>query len=160
MRYKMLEITTRHAPDKNMGSLSVVEANRDIPFEIKRIYYISGTKKDIQRGFHGHKALKQLLVCMHGKIRIDMDDGLNRESVVLDDPSKGLLMEPGIWRVMEWLEDDSLLLSSDETLDSGSLLADEETLDSGGSDTDSIADDTEGIEITTSMAEEEDESDD
>ena len=109
MQYKMIDIKTNYAKDEAMGSLSVLESSKDIPFDIKRLYYIQGTKAGVRRGHHAHKALWQLLICPCGSIRVDMDDGENKEYVILDAPSKGLLMAPGVWHTMDWLADNALL---------------------------------------------------
>ena len=109
MQYKTIEINTKYEQTSEKGGLSFFEGNRDISFEIKRIYYIHGVSAGETRGFHAHKALKQLLFCVYGKIRINLDDGSIKESVVLDDPSVGLVLEPGLWRSMDWLIDNSVL---------------------------------------------------
>ena len=62
MKYQEIEIRT--ITDEIEGSLSFFEVERDIPFKIKRIYYIHGVKKDIIRGGHAHKALKQFIICI------------------------------------------------------------------------------------------------
>ena len=91
------------------GELSFFEASRDVPFEIKRIYYIHGVPYGAQRGGHAHIALKQILFCPYGSIEIILDDGHKRESVLLDDPSKGLVIGPGLWREMVWRQENSVL---------------------------------------------------
>lgn len=110
MQYKMIDIKTNFAQDEQLGSLSVFESGKAFPFDIRRVYYIQGTKAGVRRGHHAHKALWQLLICPTGAIRVDMDDGENKAHVILDSPAKGLLMAPGIWHTMDWLKDDSLLL--------------------------------------------------
>lgn len=110
MQYKLTTISTHPEKNASKGGLSVFEANRDIPFDIKRIYYIHGVSSGERRGFHAHKALRQLLFCPCGSIMINLDDGHTVESVLLDDPSKGLVLEPGLWRTMDWLKDDSVLV--------------------------------------------------
>lgn len=92
------------------GSLVVIEANRHIPFEVKRVYYIFGTQPGVSRGFHAHKNLQQLAVCVTGKCRMLLDDGLNKESVWLDSPTKGLLIGNNVWREMHEFSDDCVLL--------------------------------------------------
>ena len=109
MNYELIHIHTRQSDMPEEGSLSFAEGEHDIPFDIKRIYYIYGVGEGIQRGRHAHKLNKQLLFCPYGKIEIIIDDGESRESVVLDDPSKGLVLYPGLWREMLWLEKDSIL---------------------------------------------------
>jgi len=57
------------------GSLVALEANKTVPFDIKRVYYIFGTKPGVARGFHAHKALKQVAVCVTGSCRMLLDNG-------------------------------------------------------------------------------------
>ena len=92
------------------GALVAVEANKDIPFDVKRIYYIYNNKADLRRGFHSHKKLKQLLICVSGSCKIHLDDGITTEEVLLDDPSKGLVIESNIWREMYNFSKDAVLL--------------------------------------------------
>lgn len=94
---------------ENAGQLSFFEATHDIPFEIKRVYYISYVPKGAERGGHAHKKLKQLLFCPYGAVKMILDDGKTREEIVLDDASKGLVIDKPIWREMLWLKDDSVL---------------------------------------------------
>ncbi|WP_274449892.1 sugar 3,4-ketoisomerase [Aeromonas caviae] len=92
------------------GSLVAIEANKHIPFEVKRVYYIFGTQPSVSRGFHAHKNLQQLAVCVAGKCRMLLDDGINKESVWLDSPTKGLLIGNNVWREMHEFSDDCVLL--------------------------------------------------
>ena len=107
MNYKIISIPT--VPTQGMGSLSFFEAEETMDFPIRRIYYIHGVEKDVQRGAHAHRALKQLLFCPYGRILIKLDDGRERREVLLDDPAIGLVLYPGLWRDMLWLQDDSVL---------------------------------------------------
>lgn len=91
------------------GKLSFFEGSKDIPFDIKRIYYIHGVPNRSERGGHAHKKLKQILFCPYGEIEIILDNGKERASVMLDDPSKGLLVEHSLWREMVWHIDNSVL---------------------------------------------------
>lgn len=92
------------------GSLISLETNKQIPFDIKRVYYIYGTENDVARGFHAHKQLQQVAVCVAGKCRMILDDGKNREEMWLDSPAKGLLIEDMVWREMHDFSDDCVLL--------------------------------------------------
>ena len=74
------------------GSLSVVEGGRDIPFEIKRVYYIYNTMPGVSRGCHAHKSLKQVLICMKGSCINLLDDGRERQEVRMEIPGKGLFI--------------------------------------------------------------------
>jgi len=91
------------------GQLSFFEGSHDVPFDIKRIYYISKVPEGIRRGFHAHKKLKQLLFCPYGKINLILDNGINREEILLDNPSIGVLIEKPMWREMLWIQKDSVL---------------------------------------------------
>ena len=106
-KYKIIDIKT--IDSGYAGKLSFFEGSRDIPFEIKRIYYIHGVPEGSRRGGHAHIALWQILFCPYGSIDIILDDGHKRESVLLDDPSKGLVIGPGLWREMIWLKENSVL---------------------------------------------------
>ena len=92
------------------GSLISLEANKQIPFQIKRVYYIYGTRMDVARGFHAHKQLQQVAVCVSGKCRMILDDGTKREELWLESPSKGLLIGDLVWREMHDFSEDCVLL--------------------------------------------------
>ena len=79
------------------GSLVAVEGGLDIPFEIKRVFYIWGTNKETIRGKHSHKNTQQLVVCVSGSCEFTLDNSKNREGIHLNDPSKGLLIKVGTW---------------------------------------------------------------
>lgn len=82
------------------GYLSVIEGGLDIPFEIKRIYYLY-LVPEAARGAHAHKQLQQLMVATSGSVHVTLDDGQNKKTFVLDKPWKGLLVVPGLWRTLE-----------------------------------------------------------
>lgn len=92
------------------GSLVALETYKVIPFEVKRVYYIFGTRPDVSRGFHAHRALKQVAVCVSGKCRMVLDDGSRREELWLDSPAKGLLIGDLVWREMHDFSPDCVLL--------------------------------------------------
>ena len=87
-----------------------LEAEKSVPFEIKRVYYIYGTQQGVARGFHAHRNLKQVAVCVSGKCRMILDDGKVREEAWLDSPTKGLLINDLVWREMHDFSDDCVLL--------------------------------------------------
>ena len=111
--FRVINIKTIGTEDS--GQLSFVESLKDIPFDFKRLYYITKVGEGIRRGFHAHKQLKQLIYCPFGKINLSFTDGITKEEILLDDPSIGVLLEKPIWREMVWLEKDSVLcvLASD-----------------------------------------------
>ena len=84
----------------NRGYLSVIEGGMDIPFEIKRIYYLYMVP-EAARGAHAHKQLQQLLVATSGSVDITLDDGREKKTFHLDRPWKGLLVVPGLWRDLD-----------------------------------------------------------
>lgn len=92
------------------GSLVSLEQNKNIPFEIKRIYYIFGTKDGVSRGFHAHKELRQLAICVRGSCRFVMDDGKNKEEIILNCPHTGLLIEPMQWHEMYDFSEDCIVV--------------------------------------------------
>ena len=82
------------------GSLTALEQGEDIPFEIKRIYYIFGVPRDVRRGLHAHKRLSQMMIVMSGSCTILVDDGETREEFRLDEPTSALFIGPCVWREM------------------------------------------------------------
>tara|TARA_B110000263_G_C14777193_1_gene271600 strand:- start:1 stop:408 length:408 start_codon:yes stop_codon:yes gene_type:complete len=87
------------------GSLSVLEEDKNIPFDVKRFYYLYFTQDRCVRGVHAHKKLEQIIVCFSGKFEILLDDGHQRKKFILDHPSKGLFICPMIWREVKPIGD-------------------------------------------------------
>lgn len=92
------------------GSLIALEQGQNIPFEIRRAYYIFNTKKDVSRGFHAHYRLQQYIVCVSGRCRILTDDGITVENTWLDTPNKALHVKNLVWREMHDFSEDCVLL--------------------------------------------------
>ncbi len=92
------------------GSMVVLESNTSVPFEIKRVYYIFDTKNNVSRGFHAHKELRQLAVCVSGSCRLLLDDGKSKKNIILNNPSEGLLIGNLIWREMHDFSADCVLM--------------------------------------------------
>lgn len=92
------------------GALSVAELGGVLPFSVRRAYWIHGTKLGVSRGFHAHKQLRQLCVCVAGSVRLSLFDGHREESVVLDSSAKGLLIGPRLWREMHDFSPDCVLM--------------------------------------------------
>ena len=107
--YKVLEIKKIKHQDPKYGALMFLEGERDIPFPIRRVYWITETDAEMYRGSHAHKLNCQLLYCPYGKIDIILDDGKEKTTVTLDRPEKGLLLMPGLWREMVWRDKGSIL---------------------------------------------------
>ncbi|MDO7975853.1 sugar 3,4-ketoisomerase [Oceanotoga teriensis] len=104
---KIIEIKT--FGNEEQGFLSFFESNKDIPFEIKRIYYTYDVPINTKRGMHAHKELNQVLWCPYGEIEVILDNGKEKKSYLLDSPEKALLVGKGIWRDMYWKKENSVL---------------------------------------------------
>ena len=102
-------IEFKHLGDDRGGLISL-EQNQDIPFGIKRIYYIFDTQEDVARGFHAHKDLQQVAICVKGSCRFILDNGVQRESVILDKPNVGLYIDSMKWREMHDFSNDCVLM--------------------------------------------------
>ena len=92
------------------GSLIAIEAEKSVPFEVRRVYYIFGTNEGVERGFHAHRNLNQVAVAVTGSCEMVLDDGECETSVLLDSAQKGVLIGPGVWRVMRNFSSDCVLL--------------------------------------------------
>jgi dTDP-4-dehydrorhamnose 3,5-epimerase-like enzyme len=92
------------------GSLIAIEAGKTVPFDVRRVYYIFATKEGVERGFHAHKTLNQVAVAVTGSCEMVLDDGATQTTVLMDSSEKGVLIGPGIWRVMRNFSSDCVLL--------------------------------------------------
>ncbi|MBI0005852.1 FdtA/QdtA family cupin domain-containing protein [Gilliamella sp. W8126] len=92
------------------GSLISLENSHNIGFDIKRMYYIYGTQKNISRGFHAHKKLKQLLIAVSGTVDIYCEYQNVKQTFSLNSPSIGLIIEGPVWRIMQNFSEDSVLI--------------------------------------------------
>ncbi len=97
-----------HGDDR--GQLVALEELKDIPFEIKRVYYMYDTGEGVRRGYHSHKHLEQILICIHGSCKILLDNGTEKEVVPLDKPYEGLYVSNAIWREMYDFSLDAVLM--------------------------------------------------
>ena len=96
--------------DSKYGSLVSIEAMRNIPFKIRRIYYIFGVPGGETRGHHSHNELEQVLICISGSVTIVVSTADTEEEVLLDSQTKGLYIGPMVWRVMKDFSPDAVLL--------------------------------------------------
>ena len=92
------------------GQLVALEEYKDIPFEIKRVYFMYDTLEGVRRGFHAHKSLEQILICIHGSCKILLDNGLEKMVVPLEKPYEGLYVSNDMWREMFDFSPDAVLL--------------------------------------------------
>jgi len=91
------------------GYLSVFEVGKQVPFPIQRVFTVTAHETDI-RGDHAHRKCTQLLVCVHGKIKVSFDDGKSKGVVLLEKMSEGILIPPGVWSIQEYLDRHSVLM--------------------------------------------------
>lgn len=91
----VLPLSKIHNP---AGNITIVEGRGNIPFNIRRIYYLYDIPGGESRGGHAHKELYQLIVAVSGSFEVMLDDGINKKIVRLNRPNYGLLVVPGIWR--------------------------------------------------------------
>ncbi len=92
------------------GSLGVIESNLDIPFEIRRIYYLFKNCQDKNRGSHAHKKLKQVYIALSGSCVIEFDDGNKKFEYKLNNPVEGLYIDQVVWREIKNISHDCVLL--------------------------------------------------
>lgn len=98
------------AIEDDRGALVALEQFKNIPFEIKRVYYIYGNKKNLARGFHAHRDLQQILICVSGSCNVILDNGKEKHKYILNKPNQGLLVNKVIWREMLEFSDDCIIL--------------------------------------------------
>ena len=112
----------------DLGWLVALEADRNVPFPIKRVYYIFGTREGIRRGKHAHRRLTQMMVCLTGQCKVLLDDGNTREDVVLTRNDHGLMLDPMLWHEMyDFSPDCVLLVLADNYYDEADYIRDYRT---------------------------------
>ena len=92
------------------GALTVVEAEKLLPFEIKRVYYLSGIPSGMIRGAHSHLRLQQVLVAIAGSFEVELDNGTERKSFILNSSEEGLYIPPMTWREIHSFSPDAVCL--------------------------------------------------
>ncbi len=97
-----------HGDDR--GQLVALEEYRDIPFEIKRVYYMYDTVAGVVRGKHAHRTLEQILVCIHGSCKVRLDNGYEKKIIPLERPYEGLYIANNMWREMYDFSPDAVLM--------------------------------------------------
>ena len=107
MNINLIELQ-QHGDER--GALVSLECNKNITFDIRRVYYIYNTNKNVVRGYHAHRKLKQMAICVKGYCTFTLDDGFERISIKLDNPAQGLLIESCLWREMSDFSEDCVLL--------------------------------------------------
>lgn len=104
---KVVELPIVH---NESGNISVLENGVNIPFEIKRVYYLYDVPMGAERGGHGHYKLEQYVVAVSGSFTFVLDDGETKKEVFLNHPNKALHIKPGIWREMTDFSSGSICL--------------------------------------------------
>ncbi|WCG81951.1 sugar 3,4-ketoisomerase [Pectobacterium sp. A5351] len=122
MQVKVIQLQT-HGDDR--GALVALEQEKNIPFEIKRVYYLFKTKEGVRRGFHAHKTLKQVAIAVRGSCRFLLDDGNEKVELVLDNPAQGIVIDPHFWHEMyDFSEDCVLMVLADQPYDESDYIRD------------------------------------
>ncbi len=107
------------------GQLVALEANRQIPFDVKRVFYIYGTQEGIPRGNHSHYKTKQFLVAVNGSCKVTLDNGKRKEIFDLNKPNLGLFQDALIWGTMhDFSSDCVLMVLADEHYDESDYIRD------------------------------------
>lgn len=104
-----VRIVNLHQYIEDNGSLVVIDAERDLPFAIARVFMVNAGPNMV-RGKHAHSLCSQLLIASSGAIGVECDDGVAKSYYELSSPDKGLLVPPGIWAVQNYIEKGSSLL--------------------------------------------------
>lgn len=125
--FQFRDITNSTSGEK-LGHLVPLECEKDIPFAVNRIYYIYGVDHELTRGFHSHRDLEQILICLGGSVNIRVKTPYEEEEVIqLDKPNMGLYIGPMIWREMfEFSEHATLLVLASRHYDEGDYIRDYE----------------------------------
>ena len=97
------------------GNLAPIEENRDVPFDIKRVFYVYGVRDEDKRGKHAHYKTKQLLICLHGKIDVICKDGEDEVRYLLESPQQAILVPEMIWDEQIYRSEDAIMLAITNT---------------------------------------------
>lgn len=122
--YKIIELPEM---GDERGNLVVIEGNKDIPFEIKRVFYMYGTDAQMIRGSHANRKSEFVLINVAGSTKIKIDDGFSTAVVELDKPRMGIYIPPMLWKDMyDFSKDSVLLVLSSEHYDGSEYIRDYE----------------------------------
>ncbi len=91
----VMDLSKIHNPS---GNITIVQSDSELPFRVKRVYYLYDVPGGSERGGHAHKTLQQLIVAASGSFDVILDDGFMKKTVHLNRPNYGLMVVPGIWR--------------------------------------------------------------
>lgn len=97
--------------DERDGNLVILEALRDVPFEIKRLYYITNLENSVSvRGKHAHRELEQIIFCVQGSFTLGLDDGKSKQKILMNKVNVGVRLGKMLWHTMEDFSDGCVLL--------------------------------------------------
>jgi len=105
-----MSITEHRVLDDHRGQLVAIEGQQDVPFEVKRVFYIYGTHPGMTRGEHSHHQTQQYLIAVNGSCKVTLDDGNQKITYNLNQPNVGLLQDALVWGVMHDFTADCVLL--------------------------------------------------
>lgn len=109
------------------GQLVALEEMKNVPFDIKRVYYIVKTVDDVVRGKHAHRKLQQILICVNGSFTLKLDDGFEQEIIKMDKHNEGIYIGNGVWREMyDFTPGTVLLVLASEYYDTSDYIRDYE----------------------------------
>lgn len=108
--------------------LYFAQNSQSIPFSIKRVYFITEANPNLPRGYHAHKITKQVIFCIQGSVKLILDDGQKRQSVIVDKPELGILINNMVWHEMaEFKKNTILLILASTNFDEKDYIRDYET---------------------------------
>lgn len=107
MNYKLIDLPVF---EDERGALVPLESMAEVPFEIKRVYFMYNIPTSAERGFHAHKNLQQVVVCLRGACKFILDDGFDKQEITLDRPNFGLYIGNNVWREMKDFSENCIVL--------------------------------------------------
>jgi len=105
--YQSVEIPRR---GDTRGQLAIAELGQALPFPVRRVYWIHDVAARSERGYHAHRQLRQLVVCVAGSVELELTDGKTKETILLDAFSRGVILGAGVWRVLRGFSPDCILV--------------------------------------------------
>jgi hypothetical protein len=110
--YSIFDCHVIHFPriQNPAGNITPVENNKNIPFVVKRVYYLYDIPGGESRGAHGHKELESVIIALSGSFDVTIDDGENKKTIQLNRPYMGLNIKPGMWRDLSNFSSGSICL--------------------------------------------------
>lgn len=113
----------QHGDDR--GHLVVIEGNKDVPFDVKRVFYIYGSSNDVVRGQHANRKTEFVLINVSGTSKVKIDDGVEQSVIELNEPHMGVYIPTMVWKDMyDFSEDSVLLVLASESYDSSEYIRD------------------------------------